>query len=189
MLDIKTLESKIQPTMSTARYHHMLHVAKLAQHLARKHGWDPDLAYRTGFLHDCTKEWSPARMKAYIRKKRIFVPDRKFIERYSPNILHGYVAARWVRENGWLKDRAAIEAISCHTLGRKGMSEVDMIIFIADFASKDRKYKSAPKVRRLADRNLKAAFRMALAKKIKWNLESSKPVVPYTLSVWNWLHS
>ena len=86
-------------------------------------------------------------------------------------------------------DSVALQAIELHTLRAIDMTIPHMIIFVADFASKDRRYKSAKEVRELGFKNLKAAFRLALAKKIGWNLKASKPLHPFTIQVWNSLQS
>jgi len=61
----------------------------------------------------------------------------------------------------------------------------EKILYVADFSSKDRAFKSAAIVRKVAMKNLQAGFRLALAKKIEWNLLKQKPIHPLTLEVWN----
>jgi predicted HD superfamily hydrolase involved in NAD metabolism len=175
----------LKKTLSKKRYEHCVAVAELAAALAKDHGWDLDMAYNAGLLHDCAKEWSPKKLISYIRKNRVQVPGFDFICQTNPNLLHAYVGAHWARKNKWLTDPTALRAIQYHTLGGIKMGIPEMIIFIADFASKDRQYTTAKIVRKEAFRNLKSAFRLALGKKIRWNLKASKPIHPFTIQVWN----
>ena len=182
-------ENFLKATLSKKRFEHCLAVGDLSSRLAEAHHGDSEIAYQAGVLHDCTKEWSPKKLISYVKKNRVIVPDLEFIQRSNPNILHGYVAADFVRRKKWLVDPVWLDAIQSHTLGAVEMTVPQMIIFVADFASKDRRYKSAKEVRALGFKNLKAAFRLALAKKIGWNLKASKPLHPFTIQVWNSLQS
>src|SRR4051812_17403919 len=56
--------SLLQKSLSPGRFRHSLGVAELARELTERHGGDAALAYRTGLLHDCAKEWSPPKLKA-----------------------------------------------------------------------------------------------------------------------------
>lgn len=179
----------LKKTLSAKRYQHCLNVAQLSSMLAKHHGWDPALAYQAGFLHDCAKEWSPQKLLAYAKKNKLKIPDMKFIQKNNPNLFHAYVGADVAKKKGWLNDRLALAAIRSHTLADLKMSIPQMILYVADFASKDRTYSSARKVRALATKNLRSAYRKALAKKIRWNLKASKPVHPFTIEVWNALNS
>ena len=175
----------LRKTLSRQRYNHCRAVADLASRLAKKYGWDPGLATQAGFLHDCAKEWSPQKLISTARRRRLKIPDFDFIRRHNPNLLHAYVGADLAKRNKWLTNAAALRAISAHTLGALKMGIPEMILYVSDFASKDRAYSAAREVRKEAFRNLRSAFRIAMAKKIKWNLKASKPVHPFTIRVWN----
>ena len=43
------------------------------------------------------KEWSPKKLRKYAKKYRVQVPELAFVLKYSPNSLHAYVAADFVR--------------------------------------------------------------------------------------------
>jgi nicotinate-nucleotide adenylyltransferase len=186
---VKKYRHHLKKSLSGQRHHHSSKVADLASKLAAKHGWDPILAYEAGFLHDCAKEWPPQKLIQYVKRYRLPVPNLPFIKKNNPNLLHAYVGADLARRKKWLNDRAALDAIRSHTLGAFNMSVPQMILYVADFSSEDRQYSMAKEVRSEAFRNLKVAFRLALSKKIKWNLKASKPVHPFTIQVWNKLVS
>jgi len=175
----------LKKMLSPGRYRHSLSVAKLARELARRHGWNPERAYQAGLLHDITKEWSRPRLIAYVKRYRLRVPGLSFILRTEPTMLHSYVAADWVARQGWVTDRPTRSAIACHTLGGVRVTIPQMILYVADFAAWDRGFHSARRVRGVARRNLKEAYRMALAKKIEWNLIEGKPLHPLTIQLWN----
>src|SRR5262249_19839731 len=100
MISIKELKRILKKDLSKARYDHSLAVAALAKKLAKNHGWNPETAYRAGLLHDCVKEWAPAKFYAYIKKYKLEIPDLKFIKTHSPNLVHAYVGADYAQRHG-----------------------------------------------------------------------------------------
>jgi predicted HD superfamily hydrolase involved in NAD metabolism len=183
--EFERLARQLKKTISSRRYQHCLAVADLAERLSNLHKLNLSDIKLAGLFHDCTKEWSPARLKSYVKRHSLRVPGFDFIVRTNPNLLHAYTGAHFAAQKGWIKTKSAQRAIASHTLARRNMTIAEKILYISDFASKDRTYRSARIVRRLAMTDLNGAFRLALAKKIKWNLTASKPIHSHSLQVWN----
>ncbi len=176
----KILKSELSPY----RFLHSLAVSRLAADLARRHGWDPEKARMAGLVHDCVKEWSPSRLLARVRKRRLKIPDLKFILENSPGLMHAYVGADFARAQGWI-DAEQARAVAAHTLGSEKMTVPEMIVFIADQASTDRRFRHAMNTRRIARQNLRAGFREAMAVKIGYQLRKGKKIHPLPVRVWN----
>lgn len=57
-------------------------------------------------------------------------PDR--VERAAPWLLHGPVAAAWLREEAGVDDRRVLNAIAHHTTCAPGLDDVGIVVFLAD---------------------------------------------------------
>ena len=185
LVSLDLITSILKRNLSRSRFGHSVAVAELSQSLAKQYGWDADLAYRCGLLHDCCKEWPPQKLAGYARKNKIKIPAFDFIVAQAPQLLHAYVGAHYALAQRWIGSEECRKAISSHTLGSPKMTLPEKILFVADFSSKDRKFGTAKMVRDLASVNLDKAFMLALEKKIHWNLMRKKAIHPIAIEVWN----
>jgi predicted HD superfamily hydrolase involved in NAD metabolism len=176
--------------LSPARWRHTLSVARWARALAGRHGADARRAYTAGLVHDCAKEWSPARLRAAVAGRRLRVPGRAFILRHrQTGLFHAHVSAWEARRAFGVRDGAVLSAVARHTLGAGRMSRLDKVLYVADFSSPDRRYAAAAEVRRLARRDLDAALRAAVRHKMDHVLRTGRALHPQTVSLWNGLKS
>lgn len=111
------------------RHAHSLSVASTAERLARAYGVDPFAAYAAGILHDWDKVLSAVEQRD--KAARLGIDLGVAPELVTP-LLHGMTAARDLRDRyGWLPDEVW-PAIERHTIGAVDMSDLDMVIFVAD---------------------------------------------------------
>jgi predicted HD superfamily hydrolase involved in NAD metabolism len=182
----KEIRRRLRKNLSPGRFRHTLNVARGAEKLARRHGADPDKARLAGLLHDCGKEWTVSRQAAAVKKWRLPVPEAKFIfECGRLKLLHAYVSAALAEREFGVKDPAVLAAVRAHTLGADKMSLLARILYIADFASSERKGDEIRLVRRLAKKNLDDAFREALRWKLLYVLNDHGPIHPLAVRLWN----
>lgn len=180
----KTLFNQLKKNQSPQRFRHSVNVGNLSAELAEQYEGDPDRARLTGLLHDWAKEWKPTELINYVKKHRLQIPSKDFIVEASPNHLHAYVGADLTRRKKWLTDDEA-EAVASHTFGSLEMSKLQKIVFIADFTSHDRLYRSAKKIRQLAMKDLDKGFEAAVAQKMKFHLKKRKALHPVTHYMWH----
>lgn len=180
------IHKRLKAVLSPKRYQHTLSVARWAAALARLHGEDEGRAHLAGLLHDCAKEFPGPKLAAYVNRRRLSVPGLGMIlrgRRYG--LLHAYVSADLARRDFGLKDRRVLSAIARHTLGAGAMSRLDTILYIADFSAPQRGFAAAARVRRLARKDLRAAFRETVRLKLFYVLKSGEALHPQTVSLWN----
>ncbi len=181
-----TLRTHLKKTLSPARYRHTLAVARWAEDLARRHGEDPVRARRAGLLHDLAKEMPGPALTRYVRTHRVAVPGAAEIHRRkAPALFHAHVSAHRAARDWGEKDRGVLSAIARHTLGHPRLSRLDQILYVADFSSPDRSYGAARAVRRLARRDLAAALRETVRKKIEHVVSTGRFLHPETVRLWN----
>ncbi len=108
-MTLNEISQKLKDTLSPSRYQHSLGVAQTAVLLAEHYqSVFPEQAKLAGLLHDCAKPFSDA-------------------------LGHAPLGAKIARENYGIEDPEILSAIASHTTGRPGMSELEKIIFIADY--------------------------------------------------------
>lgn len=181
----ETLSRHLKELQSPARYRHSLAVARFAARLGKRHGWNPDRAKLAGLLHDWAKEWPPRSLIAYARQNRLKIPNIDLIIRTSPNLLHAYVGADVVRKQKWIRNPSDLHAISSHTLGSLKMDLPAKILYVADLASPDRRYREAAGIRKEAMQDLNRGFASAVALKLEYQLRKRKIFHPLPVQVWN----
>jgi len=175
----------LQKGLKGGRFAHTLAVRDLADALARRWGEDPGRACLAALLHDCGRIIPKSRQPAYVRTRGIAVPRRQDVIRHQPGLLHAYVGADLARRCFGCLDDGVLRAVERHTLAARRMSRLDTILYVADAASEDREHPEAPSLRRLAFKNLDAAFAACLAAKLRHAIGRGGWLHPLSLSLWN----
>lgn len=131
-VDEETLKRWLQGQVSEERYFHSLGAQKKAIELARFFKLAPsdvDKAGIAGLLHDCAKQMKPTELFDACQTLGITLTDE---ERATPQTLHPFVGAELVRWEFSIEDVDILNAMRYHTTGRKGMTDVEKVVFIAD---------------------------------------------------------
>ena len=181
----ETLSQELKHLQSPARYRHSLAVARLAAKLGRRYGWEPERAKLAGLLHDWAKEWPPQALVQYVRSRRLRVPALSLIVKTAPNLLHAYVSADVARSKKWLRHPEDVRAVAAHTLGAPVMGTAEKILYVADLASPDRRYREAAGIRKQALQDLDQGFAAAVALKLSYQLRKRRAIHPLPIHMWN----
>ena len=154
--DIKKIRKKMEKSLDCKRFEHTLGVAYTASALAMCYDVDVNKAQTAGLLHDCAKCISNEKKIQICEKHNIMINE---VERENPFLLHAKVGSYLAMKQYDIHDQDIINAILNHTTGRPAMSDLEKIIYVADYIEPGRK--QAPnltKVRRLAFQDLDAAL-------------------------------
>lgn len=122
----------VEPRISKKRFAHVQGVVAVGQELSRLYGLNQAERFYVGlacWLHDSCKE-----MKDYelVEKARDLGIELTEIEKSSGHLLHGPVAARLVKKELKISNKAVLAAMSQHTLGATNMTEIAKIVYLAD---------------------------------------------------------
>ncbi|MSQ42750.1 MAG: HD domain-containing protein [Chloroflexi bacterium] len=177
------IEPILRARISAKRVIHSMHVASLAQELARCHGVDPDSARRAGLLHDLWREAGAgsvleARRRGLGRAMEFDEDGSDVLEDWmdgNPVLLHGALAAYEARERFALP-QVWCDAIAFHTTGRGGMTIEDMVIQVADHACEGRRGDHVDEWRRTAFEDLGRAT-LAMIEHLVSNLLEAKAML------------
>lgn len=120
----RALRLALKKRVSPKRYQHVLRVARVATRLARMFRVSQEKAYAAALLHDIERELPQA------------------------ELTHGHLGAHYAQNHFSITDKDILNAIRHHTLGRKNMSTLEKIIFVADYCEPGRTFKAAHRIRK-----------------------------------------
>ena len=176
--DIRKIRRKMEKVLDPKRFEHTLGVAYTASALAMCYDVDINKAQTAGLLHDCAKCMSNEKKLSICEKHHIPVNE---VERKNPFLLHAKVGSYVAMKQFNIHDQDIINAILNHTTGRPGMSQLEKIIYIADYIEPGRK--QAPnltKLRRLAFQDLDQALLQVLGDILHYLESINSPIDPMT---------
>lgn len=129
------------------RYIHSLGVADSARQLARLYGADEEKAYLAGLLHDIAKNMPKDEQLHLIEKGGVTLIDE---EKNNPALWHAIAGECYLRCEMGITDPEILGSVRYHTTGKKGMSLMEKIIYIADYISAERNYPDVDVMRDLS---------------------------------------
>ena len=145
-MDLSYLENSVKQALSEKRFIHTAGVAKMAQRLGEIFLPEKtDKLKAAGYLHDIAKECSEERMLTLINEYGYTLTPSDIL---TPAVLHAYAAPAVIKKD--YKDYATEDILSSvfnHTVGARGMSLFDEIIFISDYIEEGRRYDTSIKIR------------------------------------------
>jgi len=182
MSQFDKFDKVMKKRLKKSRYKHTLGVVDTAKKLARRHGVKVESAATAALLHDYGKYVDKKHLLEYAKKYGITV-DEVVVD--SPELLHGEVGAELVCVDLGVCDEDILNAIRYHTYGRRGMSKLEKIIYIADAIEPGRDYPGVDDLRKLANEDLDLALKKALSDSIKFVIDKGHSLHYNTIKLWN----
>lgn len=168
------IKKKLKKMLTQERYEHTLGVANTCVCLAMSKGMDLDESYLAGLLHDCAKCIPDEEQILKCEKHGIEITD---IERISPYLLHAKLGAYEAEKKFGVKHDEILSAISCHTTGKPEMTDLEMILFVADYIEPGRtKAQHLKEIRMMAFHDLRQAVYMILKDTLSYLKEKGRPI-------------
>ncbi len=133
----KSWVERLEKDLTKSRFEHSLRVAEVAYYLAIVHKMNNKKTVKAAVLHDCTKCFS-LNEHLKICKKGGYEPSK--YEKDSIGLLHSKSGAIYAKEVYGVKSKKVINAIACHTTGKRDMNKLEKIIFISDFIESGRDF-------------------------------------------------
>ncbi len=182
--DIKKIRKNMEKSLDCKRFEHTLGVAYTAAALAMCYDVDVNKAQTAGLLHDCAKCISNEKKIQICEKHNIMINE---VERENPFLLHAKVGSYLAMKQYNIHDQDIINAILNHTTGRPAMSDLEKIIYVADYIEPGRK--QAPNltnVRRLAFQDLDAALIHILSDTLQYLNSINGPIDQMTQKTYDY---
>ena len=187
-----------RPMLEEKRIPHVMGCREEARRLARRWGADADEAERAAILHDVTKKL-PIEEQLRLCSAYGIIPGigaetqtgaaavaaspEEFAQRY-PAVLHAFSGAA-IAWGEFGISPAVRDAVMWHTTGKRDMTLLEKIIWLADYIEPTRTMPGVKKVRRLAYEDLDDALRLAMRNSLDHMAERKKSPHPASLEALN----
>lgn len=173
----------LKDKLTEHRFIHSLNVADSAKELARIYGYDEEIAYTAGLIHDVCKDTPAGLQLSYMLENGVELTE---IEISTAKLYHAMCGSIYVKKEFGIENEDIINAVRYHTTGRKNMSLLEKIVFIADFISAERDYDGVEIMREKASGSLDEAIVEGLGFTIKDLIDRGERFVhPDTIDAYN----
>ena len=165
------------------RIPHVLGTEQEAVHLALRYGADPVKARRAALLHDCTKRLRLEEQLALCQTYHIATDE---MERTSAALLHSKTAAA-IAQHVFGEPEDVCSAIRYHTTGRRDMTLLEKILYIADYMEPSRDFPGVAALRRQVYEDLDRGVLMGMENTIALTAQRGASLHPSTVEARNFL--
>ena len=140
--NIDFIKADLKEKLPKKRYEHTLGVAYTAASLAMCYGEDILKAELAGILHDVAKAKKSSELKDDMKGYIDPYTDGDYVDLIAdkaPQILHAIYAPYLAKKDYKIEDKDILSAIRWHTTGKKNMTMLEKIVFVADYIEPNRK--------------------------------------------------
>lgn len=174
--------NSVKNRLDQERFDHTIRVCREAEALAVIYGANVDKCKVASLIHDMAKNLSDSEMLESSKNSSIDIDE---IQYYSPQLLHGPLAAALAHRDFNIEDEEILNAVRYHTTGRAGMSIVEKIVYLADLIEEGRSFKGLEELRRLAYSNLDEALIVSCNNTIDYVIRRNLIIHPFTIDFRN----
>ena len=179
---IMVIKERMKKILTLKRYNHTLGVEKVAMELAHLYGADINKARKGALLHDCSKQFTLTKMHELCDCDETIA-----IYGHLGELLHGFAGSKYAKDEFGIVDEEILNSIRYHTIGRRGMSLVEKIIYVADAIEPSRTNVEVAKIRELAFENIDEAIIHEVDRKVEYLIKKEAIIHPNTIDMRNWL--
>lgn len=181
-MHIDMMKEILKGYLDDRRYMHSIEVMNLSIELAKRYGADIYRAQVAGILHDCAKCLTYDKM---IEMSIKYSADVDGLMLRIGALLHSPVGEKMARYIFKVDDFDILMAIKYHSTGRKDMTLLDKIVYIADYIEPGRSFSGIDEIREMVLIDLDRAVLMAIDNTISYILAKGEPIHPYTIDARN----
>nr|WP_317357103.1 nicotinate-nucleotide adenylyltransferase [uncultured Tyzzerella sp.] len=174
----------LKQNLTEKRFNHSIEVAKEAKKLAIEHNLDKEKAFLAGLVHDCCKCFSLPKIYEACEKYNFKLDD---VLQKQPDLAHSFLGYYVAKDIYNIDDENILNAIKYHTTGKKNMTELEKIIYIADYIEPTRAYfDGIYEARELAYKNLDRAMSYILENTIQFNRKKGRIIHPLSIEAYSY---
>ncbi|OPX22196.1 MAG: hypothetical protein B1H03_04995 [Planctomycetales bacterium 4484_113] len=183
-IEIESVRERLVQELPAELMAHSERVAKYAQELAQRFGYEDDERIElAGLLHDNCKHYGREELLALAQRVG-YEPDT--YELAAPEVLHAPLGARRLWRDFAIVDREVMLAVAGHTTGGRNLGKLGRIIYCADKLEPARDFPSADHLRSLAERSSLREFCVAVvAANLDYLSANHRVIHPASLEFYN----
>lgn len=160
------------------RREHSYRVAQLAAARAPGLRIAEERAVIAAMLHDCGK---------YVSLSDPLLRGFRPPEDVPEPVLHQYTGAYLAEHAFGVTDGEVLDAIRYHTSGRRGMGQLEMLIYLADLLEEGRRFEGVETLRKLFWEDLNKCLYASLSMQLEYLRSTEKPIYPLTKEAFSWI--
>lgn len=182
-MDIIKALKYVELELQVKRYEHTVRVLEQAEKLAIIHNININNVRLAAIFHDYAKN------RPLDEQKRIILSSSlpKDLLVYHNELWHGPVASIIIKEKFGITNTEVLEAVQYHTTGRAYMSDLEMLVSLADYTEANRNFAGLEHVRKMAEKNLVEAAFLMTQNTIKYLMAKGSAIYPDTFNAYNYL--
>ncbi|MBY6035408.1 bis(5'-nucleosyl)-tetraphosphatase (symmetrical) YqeK [Fictibacillus nanhaiensis] len=173
----------VKKQLTEHRYVHTLGVMESSLRLAAQYGADLKKAELAAIFHDYAKFRPKEEMKQVVIDESLPLDLLDF----GNELLHAPVGSILVKREAGIHDKEILSAIYYHTTGNGRMSQLEKIVFLADYIEPNRQFPGVEEVRDAAERNLNEACLLAVKNTVQFLMKQNQKIYPLTIETYNGL--
>ncbi len=181
-MEFAQYEEEVKRHLTPKRFYHCQCVAREAAELAQRYGADVEKARLAGILHDIMKDTPPEEQLKILRDSGIILTKT---QQFNKKLWHALSGAAYLQHVLGVKDPELLEAVACHTSGKKDMNLLDKVLFVADYISADRDYPGVEEMRQTARRSLEETMVEGILFTVDELMQGGLPVAPESIEAYN----
>ena len=170
--NIDLIKADLKEKLPKKRYEHTLGVAYTAAALAMCYGEDILKAELAGIFHDVAKAKKSSELKDDMKGYIDPYTDGDYVALIAdkaPQILHAIYAPYLAKKDYRIEDKDILSAIRWHTTGKKDMTMLEKIVFVADYIEPNRKnLPDLDRIRILSFRDISEAVKVIAKSTIEY---------------------
>ena len=182
MLTIEKMRELLKQALPRKRFDHSVLVYETALKLGKAHGCDLQQVAVAALLHDCGRE---VPIRDSLDKVRALGLPLDFVEENQPILLHAKLGAWYAEHKYGVTNPAILRAIRLHTTGAPDMTDLDMVVFLADLLEPTRDFPHIDELRKLAKEDLRAAMFQAFKNTMNYLVTYDLLVHPNCVAAYN----
>lgn len=174
----------LKQNLTEKRFNHSIQVAKEAKSLAIEHNENKEKAFLAGLVHDCCKCFPLPKIYESCEKYNFKLDD---VLKKQPDLAHSFLGYYVAKDIYNIQDEDILNSIKYHTTGKANMSNLEKIIYIADYIEPTRAYfEGVYKARELAYKDLDKAMEYILHSTIQFNTKKGRIIHPLSIESYNY---
>ncbi len=174
----------LKQNLTEKRFNHSIQVAKEAKNLAIQYNVDKEKAFLAGLIHDCCKCFSLSKIYETCEKYKFELDN---VLQKQPYLAHSFLGYYIAKDIYSIQDEDILNSIKYHTTGRENMSNLEKIIYVADYIEPTRPYfDGIYEARELAYKNLDRAIQYILKNTIQFNTEKGRIIHPLSIEAYEY---
>ncbi len=179
--------AELEARVKAKRFEHSCNVSKTCVKLAKEYGCNKAKARLAGILHDWDKGLDLEGIRQRLRDFDLEEHIDPFVFEHMPRVLHGTTAAYALANKFPEISGDVLQAIDRHTTAAEKMSDLDMILYIADAIEPGRSFECLPSLRKMVGKaTLEKLYFSVYEQWVRLLFDRGKAFHPDTITIWNY---